>query len=492
MAMARWRFYGRSEQLAHFKQIFERGRWFFVQVSGRRRIGKTALLQEALRGVDRKRRKSFYVQIPDADLTGVLPVFCEAMEAFHVPADRFPLPRDAASLAATIEAMAEAGWRLVLDEFQYFNRKGRTEFCSHLQAAVDRLSAKADQVPGGLVAMGSIHTEMEALLEDRSAPLYHRTTDSVELSHLDVGSLLTLLRDHVEPTPQRLLFLWNLFEGVPKFYRDCYEQGVLGADREALLRRIFFESSSPLRNEAQHWFLRELHGRYDVLLKEISRHPGRTHAELVQTVDEAGGGPKSQASGYLDRLIDRFRLVERKLPVFAPDNARRGRYYLADNFLRSWLAALAGQVGAAAFLPMEEAVRTADERLAEAEGWALEKLVGQLYEERSRRGLGDFPLSRRIAGWWDKSGVEIDLVAVDERNRAIRFGTCKRSPKKLLSDAPNFLGHVDRFLSAWPQYQSWKVDYVGVAPELDLEQRAVLRRFDLLGQDLNDLTAGLE
>ena len=35
--------------------------------------------------------------------------------------------------------------------------------------------------------------------------------------------------------PYRMLFLWNLFEGVPKFYRDAFEQGVLGADREALL-----------------------------------------------------------------------------------------------------------------------------------------------------------------------------------------------------------------------------------------------------------------
>jgi uncharacterized protein len=42
--------------------------------------------------------------------------------------------------------MAEGGFLLVLDEFQYFNRKGYEEFCSYLQAGVDRLAAKADQV----------------------------------------------------------------------------------------------------------------------------------------------------------------------------------------------------------------------------------------------------------------------------------------------------------------------------------------------------------
>ena len=75
-----------------------------------------------------------------------------------------------------------------------------------------------------------------------------------------------MLVEHADTSPERLLFLWTLFEGVPKFYRDCYEQGVLGADRVALLRRMFFESSSPLRTEAENWFLKELRGRYDDLV----------------------------------------------------------------------------------------------------------------------------------------------------------------------------------------------------------------------------------
>jgi hypothetical protein len=91
-----------------------------------------------------------------------------------------------------------------------------------------------------------------------------------------------------------LLFLWNLFEGVPKFYRDCYEQGVPAADRPTLLRRIFFESSSPLRAEAENWFLRELRGRYDVVLKYVARNPGGMHNELVQAIREASGNLETQ------------------------------------------------------------------------------------------------------------------------------------------------------------------------------------------------------
>ena len=489
--MADWKFYGRKEQLRELERILARDRWFFAKVTGRRRIGKTALIHQAMQEIG-GRQPVFYVQIPDSETAGVLSAVNDALETFQVPPDRFPRPTDLLKLSKLFEAMAENGYILILDEFQYFNRKGYEEFCSYLQAAVDRLAAKAEQVRGGWIVLGSIHNEMMALLEDRAAPLYNRLTDTLELTHLDVGSILSILHDHADTSPERLLFLWNLFEGVPKFYRDCHEQGVLAAGREALLRRIFFESSSPLRSEAENGFLRELRGRYDVILKFVARHPGRMHNELAQAIQEASGGPRTQIGGYLKVLIERFGLIERKLPVFAKPEAKRSRYYLTDNFLRSWLAALANPVSAIAFRPLDELIEEADQRLADLEGFALEKLAGQLYEERSRKGIGDFPMTHRVQGYWDKAGIEIDLVAVNESAKSIRFGSCKRSPQKLLSDMNHFKDHVDRFLQSMPMYQSWTRDYVAIAPSLNPEQRRIVESHDIIPQDLNDLTRGLD
>ena len=177
--------------------------------------------------------------------------------------------------------------------------------------------------------------------------------------------------------------------------------------------------------------------------------------------------------------------------MLAKPEAKRSRYYVTDNFLRSWLAALANPVSALAFRPLDELINEADQRLADVEGGALEKLAGQLYEERSRRGIGDFPITHRVQGFWDKAGTEIDLVAVNDAMESIRFGSCKRSPKKLLSDVNNFKQHVDRFLQTMPRYQGWTKELVGIGPVLDVEQRAILTSHDLLPQDLNDLTAGL-
>ncbi len=333
-----WGFYGRSDELRAVTQIIGRNRWYFAKMTGRRRIGKTTLIQKAIKAVGD--RPVFYVQVPDSGPAGVLSAVDDAMGTFGVPRDHFRPPRDFGDLARLVGSLARAGYAVVLDEFQYFNRLRLRPFCSFLQAEVDSLASHASHVPGGLLVLGSIHTEMMALLENRSAPLYNRTTDEITLTHLDIASLKAMLQEHADLAPERLLFLWTLFEGVPKFYRDCYEQGVLNQDRQSLLRRIFFESSSPLRTEAENWFLKELRGQYDVVLKFVARHAGCLHNELMGAIQQVSGESSQQVGGYLKVLSERYRLVEKKLPVFAAAKARRGRYYLTDNFLR-----LAGGTG---------------------------------------------------------------------------------------------------------------------------------------------------
>ena len=483
-----WGFYGRYDELAELHAVLQRRRWFFARVTGRRRIGKTTLVQRAL--ADTGRKQTFYVQIPDSAPSGVLSAVHDAMDTFGVPAETFGRPDSLLALARTIEAMCESGYIVALDEFQYFSRKQLAEFTSHLQASVDRLAARAADVPGGLIVLGSLHAELVALLEDRDAPLYNRTTDHLELTHLKIGSLLDLLDAHADRQPERLLFLWNLFEGVPKFYRDAYEQEVLGADRHTVLERLFFRSSSPLRTEAENWFLSELRGRYDIVLKFVARHPGCTHGDIEAHARAVSPTTAEQAGGYLKILIERYQMLERRLPILAKPNARRGRYYVRDNFLRSWLAALHSPVSAINFRPLKALLEQADHRLAHAEGHALERLVAHIYEERSRKGLGDFSLTSRIQGYWDRGDVEIDLVALNEEQRIIRFGSIKRSGKRLPGDVTNFQGHVERFFERYSAFRDWTVELVGIAPTVTKEQRAALSAAGVLAQDLNDLCRG--
>lgn len=483
---ATWAFYGRRTELAQLRAILDRRRWFFLQISGRRRIGKTTLIQQALGEEDIAR--TLYIQIPDSDPVGVIAACNGYLETFGMQERVSNL----AELAKLLGKLAEAGKIVALDEFQYFHRKQLGDFCSLLQAEVDRLAARSSEVKGGLIVLGSLHAEMTALLEDRDAPLFNRTTDRLELGHLDIASILEILRAHADEDPNRLLFLWNLFEGVPKFYRDAFEQGVLGADRADLLRRMFFSSSSPLRGEADNWFLRELRGRYDMILQHLARHTGCSNADIEAAIAQVSrAGEAKQVGGYLKILTERYRMIERRLPIFAPAKARSGRYYIRDNFLRAWLSALQRPVSATAFRPLDELIAQADERLANVEGYALEGLAGQLYEERSRLGLGDFPLSERIQGYWDRGDVEIDLVAINESEKRIRFGTCKRNPERLTQSITALKVGADSFLRSHGRFQSWTTEFVAIAPTIPRGIRAALADSQVIAEDVRDLTTGM-
>jgi hypothetical protein len=480
-----WNFYGRRRELTELSKVLDRGRFFFVRVTGRRRIGKTTLVRQALQASGRQ--KVFYVQVPDSAPAGVLSAVRDAWETFGITAA--PPPATLLALAKTLGLLVREGYVVALDEFQYFRRKALQEFLSHLQAEVDELTRDADHVRGGLIVLGSLHVELTALLDDRDTPLYNRTTDVFELPHLDIASVLAILDTHADSAPERLLFLWNLFEGVPKFYRDCFEQGVLHADRPVLLERMFFGSSSPLRAEADNWFLSELRGRYDVVLKFIARNPGCSHGDLEAHVRDTSPDTSEQVGGYLKILIERYQLIERRLPIFAKPTARSGRYYIRDNFLRSWLSALHSAVSAVSFRPPDLLVQQADARLAEAEGHSFERLVAQLYAERSRAGVGDFTMTRQLSGYWDKKGVEIDLVALDEEQHIIRFVSCKRTSEALVNEPANLQRHVTNFLASNDRYKTWRQDLVVCAPRVGEPERQAFARRGVKVQDLHDLTA---
>ena len=164
---------------------------------------------------------------------------------------------------------------------------------------------------------------------------------------------------------------------------------------------------------------------------------------------------------------------------------------MRDNFLRSWLAALHSPVSAISFRPEAGLVDQADDRLAQVEGHGLERLAAQLYEERSRRGIGDLSLTHKIDGYWDRKDTEIDLVAINEDDRVVRFGTIKRNAMRLPSCVATLQGNIETFLAAQRRFTGWRVERVAIAPRIDQTLRRELEDQGAIAQDLTDLTLRL-
>jgi AAA+ ATPase superfamily predicted ATPase len=501
---ASWAFYGRAQERLEIGRILKSPTFFLCSISGRRRIGKTTLIREALKA-DVGRGKSLYVQIPDSDERGVVQAFRDAVEDYELVdlacrgkknrISNLSELRDFRAMAGVISNLCAGGVIVVLDEFQYFNRKKLYDFTSLLQSEVDELRSRTRKA-GGIFLLGSIHTEMIAILEDRSSPLFNRVTHRLELDHWDFATLFQMFDAHGITDARHRLFLWSLFEGVPKFYNDAFTEGVLrpGISREETLRRLFFEGTSPLRDEASNWFLRELRGRYDSVLKLLARVQPCSYGQLMSEYSGSGASDEQQLSSYLKVLTDRYRMVEARQPIFAHGTARKSRYYITDNFLSAWLSSISRNVDLARFQSVDVAVARANTSLEVYEGIAFEKMIRALTEQTSRRnGELDLLLAHAVKGYWNKpdgTDVELDLVAVDEEAGVLRFGSCKRSSLKHdKTSLEKFRLHADRFLCTreGARYASdYEVQMALYSPSFSDKERKRLENLGFICRDISD------
>ena len=133
-------------------------------------------------------------------------------------------------------------------------------------------------------------------------------------------------------------------------------------------------------------------------------------------------------------------------------------------------------------------------RLSTLQGHAFERMVREASEEASRAGDTDFPLTDRVSSYWNRAqktpeSVEIDVVAWNDEQQRVRFGSCKRSPDKHDSSSlRGFRAHVDRFLSTKEggRFRDWTRELALFSPRFSAEQRAALDADGWICRDLVD------
>ena len=170
--MIPWQFYGRVEPLSDLRRIVRAERWFFCRIEGRRRIGKTSLLSQLAKDDVSLSQRLIYMQVPDSDERDVATAFQRALkycdhslaQSLSTAVVNFP------TMTKAIGELCRAGLVVVIDEFQYFTRVVLKSFNSFLQAEIDKLR-DSNIKQGGLFVLGSLHADMNQLLEDKGAPL---------------------------------------------------------------------------------------------------------------------------------------------------------------------------------------------------------------------------------------------------------------------------------------------------------------------------------
>jgi hypothetical protein len=100
-------------------------------------------------------------------------------------------------------------------------------------------------------------------------------------------------------------------------------------------------------------------------------------------------------------------------------------------------------------------------------------------------------------GYWNRPkdasrSIEIDLVAVDESNKRIRFGSCKRSADAHTNESVASFGrHVADFLAARDRrdMQGWTRELFLFSPAFTKGDRRHFSGKGYVARDLNDYAA---
>lgn len=433
-------FIDRQKELALLDGLLNHTKGQFAVVYGRRRVGKTTLLRH---WVEQATVPFVYWVSRRESADAVRQSLARALWR----AKGNDNPPHFSSWEALFEAVpqlfSERPFILILDEFPYAVESDPS-LPSHLQAAWDHIFKQQQIV---LLLAGS-HIGMMVDLFSYQAPLYGRFTAQFHLAPLPFAALQDFFPDY---SAEDRVSLYTILGGVPGYLERFDANQPLNVNiRQHLLQPVGMFRSEPT-----------------VQISDLVREP-RTYETILRaiaagnyTISEIAKATNSSTSNlpiYLKHLIA-LGMVERRLPATIPPQQRRtskrGRYHLRDPYLRFYFRFIEPNLEMVEFGQSNLLWQRLEEQFNSFVGaTAWEELCREwvLYQAN----LNKLPFAVELVGSHWAKDAQIDVVAINWREKSILLGECKwiNSPigitviRELLDKAPLVVPAPD-----------WKVHY---------------------------------
>ena len=445
-------FVNRQAELAFLNDVLARQRPTaaqFILLYGRRRVGKTVLLRHWAEssGVSH----TYWAAEKEPAPLQRRKLFARALGVEPARAATFDSWADCWQALATM--LADRRHILILDEFTYA-AEADPAMLSSLQHAWDQLFKSSQLV---IVLCGS-HVHTMEMLQARQSPLFGRLTGQWHLRPLHFASLREFLPNW---SAEERVAAYAVVGGVPA-YLEWLDPDLSLSDN---IHDVILAPGSMFVAEPAFLLYDEVHkpATHLAILKAIG-----AGNHTLSDISNAALVGKSHLSAYLARLRE-LRLVERRLPITIPParrrRARRGRYHLSDPYFRFYFRFIAPYHDELTY-NLEWVLPHIREGLRSFVGMtAFEELSRRWVAEQGRAGNLPFEVADNkqpveVGSHWSRE-VQVDVVAVDWREREILLGECKWGADKVRRSVIRELVETKtpKVLKELPDGEGWKVHY---------------------------------
>lgn len=305
-------FIGRKEELEKLNRAMQADEMNFSLIYGRRRVGKSELVSQALSKVGAKKIYYECKQVAEeSNVNGLSEILSESM---GLP--KLGFSNMESLLDYIFELSAKEKIVLVLDEYPYL-RESIKGMDSILQAMIDK-HRKTSKIT--LVILGSYVEVMRSLLEHGN-PLYGRVDLTIYLKQMDYYESSLFYPNYSAEDKVRI---YSVFGGIPYYNR-------LVDDAKSVKENIINLIASPgarLENEVSMYLNAELSKIINAneVFEALSRGFSKYSDILAQS--HVSSGPT--LADVLDKLI-RMEVVTKTSPINDSRNKKKMAYHICDN-----------------------------------------------------------------------------------------------------------------------------------------------------------------
>ncbi|MCD6484884.1 MAG: ATP-binding protein [Candidatus Odinarchaeota archaeon] len=381
------KFVNRKEELNVLENWYERDGFTPILINGRRRIGKSRLILEFMKG-----KKGLRVQFEKRKAEVNLEKMNRTVAKFFgIPNPNFK------SFTVLFEFIAKevGNQRIVvaLDEFSYLIKY--TDILAEFQTVIDDVLSKTNIF---LILSGSAVSMLKRSFLTYSSPLYGRSSATLFLQPLRFKHVLEWF-----PTVpiEDVVKIYAVTGGIPR-----YLEFFTGKNVDMEIIRNFFDPSSYLFREAKVLFEEEFDSPevYYAITEAISH--GYTR------VSEIGNycyiEPKN-VSKYLRILMD-LEIVQREFPIFSKKK-KGGIYKIRDNYFNFWFRFISKYFEDIETGFNDEAILEFKNNFNSYLCQAFEQITKEFFIELNRKG--ELPIKlKKVGRWWYKN-EEIDFIISD-------------------------------------------------------------------------------